>query len=219
MANQYRDFEPFPGGGGAGSRPPTDWRKEWAGELNQPVQYKPATGQVQEEAGTQVTTAEFTGERPEYEKPVWDEGEIRKLSRKIQAPSVRRLRQQVQQVVSKHYENPNVRSLMLRNALQGYGIGLEHVLSGAETQARGEYAQRYSFDVNAAMAKFQAAMNEYMASAKRTTTRAGTTGVQQTFDAGGSGTFGQPTWRDWQGPAALNPYISQPRRRWQLSVQ
>jgi hypothetical protein len=180
-------------------RSPTDWSEERGRESSQssyqPTRYKPATGQTETTTQTQQTV--FTGERPEYEKPEWDEGEIRKLSRKIQAPGIRQLRQQVQQVFAKHYENPNVRSMMLRNALQGYGIGLEGVISGSETQARGEYAQRYSFDVQEAMAKYQAAWNEYMASGKTTTTRTGTT--QQTFGGGAGGYSGpydpgQLTW-------------------------
>lgn len=210
MANGYTEYTPYTDE--STDRSATDWSEEWEEELSQPVQYKPATGQVT--TTTEEAQRVFTGERPEYEKPAWDEKEIRKLSRKIQAPGVRQMRQQVQQVVARHYENPNVRSMMLRNALQGYGIGLENIISGAETQARGEYAQRYSFNVQEAMAKYQAAWNEYMASGKTTTTRTGTT--RKIYDTGvsGSSLYGQPTWQDWTGPAVLNPYMPIYRDVW-----
>lgn len=189
-------------------RSATDWAEEWKEELNQPVQYKPTTGQTQTGTTTQTSTTEFVGERPEYEKPTWDESEIRKLSRKIAAPNIRQLRQQVQQVVAKHYENPNVRSMMLRSALQGYGIGLGGVLSSAGTQARSEYTQRYSFDVREAMAKYQSAWNEYMASAEKTTTSTTTGTTQNIYDTGAPSNYMGYNWQDWTGPAVLNPYTS-----------
>lgn len=188
---------------GGSSRPGAiDYSKEWADQLNQPVRYKPATGAEQTGTTTQETTTEFTGKRPEYEKPVWDEGEIRKISRKVQAPNIRQLRQQVQRVVAQQYENPNVRRMMLQNALQGYGIGLGKILAEGETQARSEYARKYSFDVQEAMAKYQAAWGEYMASATRRTTSTTKGTTQQTF-----GATTPKTWRDWGGPAVLNPYL------------
>lgn len=121
------------------------------------------------------------GATPQFNAPEYSESEVRKLTHKAAAPGVRRLRQAVQAAMSKQYENPNVKRMTLRQALAGYGLGLEGVMAGASQQARGEYGEKYGkefqaaqmqhgTDVSAMMAKYNAAMQAYLASATKTAT-------------------------------------------------
>jgi hypothetical protein len=57
----------------------------------------------------------------------------------------------VQQVQGGVYDNPNVKAMTLRQALQGYGAGLESVTGGALGTAAGMYNQEYSPQVDAVM--------------------------------------------------------------------
>jgi len=95
------------------------------------------------------------GEAPVYEKPEYDEDKVSSLTQKRAAPGVRRLRETTQQAMSATYDNPNVKRMTVRDALSGYGTGLENVMAGAGTTARAEYGQQYAADVNAAMAKYR----------------------------------------------------------------
>lgn len=140
---------------------------------------------------------------PAFEAPEYDEAEVKRLAQKHAAPSLRRLRSVLQQEMGRSYENPNVRAMTLREALQGYGLGVEGALSQAESGARGEYGAQYSREMSAAMTTYQTqqaaamqsyqnAFNAYLSSMKQTTeTRAGTA-------EGGSGwsreDFGPSAW-------------------------
>lgn len=190
-------------------------------DVNRPT----TTTQTQEQSSTQTgktsgtsestQTIEFTGERPsDLVKPEWDEGDIKKRAAQIAAPRIRQLRQAVQQALVKHYENPNVRKMMVRSALQGYGIGLGNVVSRAQSAAQAEYAKKYSFDMQVAMANFNAAWNEYMG-ARKTTTKGATTGETEGVTTGvatgttgyeyqGGGDVGEVP---YSGPAVYNPNL------------
>ena len=80
---------------------------------------------------------------PKFEAPKWDEKRVRRLTQSKAAPGVRRLRKSVQQIASKYYENPNVRAMTLREALGGYGQGLQSVMAGAESAANAEEQRKY----------------------------------------------------------------------------
>lgn len=158
------------------------------------IRYLPTSArstQPREVTQTQTGVTTYTGERPaEFVKPEYDEGEIKRIGREIAAPQIRQLRQALQQALVKHYENPNVRRMMVRSALQGYGIGLGGIKAKSRQAARAEYAQKYSFDMQAAMANFQAAWNEYLGT--KTTTQVGTTGYQYGYapEEAAGGLFG-----------------------------
>lgn len=98
------------------------------------------------------------GEAPVYEKPEYDEAKVSSLTQKRAAPGVRRLRETTQQAMGATYDNPNVKRMTVRDALAGYGSGLENVMAGAGSTARAEYGQQYAADVNASMAKYQGAL-------------------------------------------------------------
>jgi hypothetical protein len=54
------------------------------------------------------------------------------------------------------YDNPNVKRMTLRDALQGYGSGLENVMAGALKTGAGIYGQEYGAQVGKAGAEFGA---------------------------------------------------------------
>jgi len=137
------------------------------------------TGQVQTTTREATRPLPVLPTLPEFNMPEWDEGEITKLTQKYAAPGVRSLRAQVQQAQAAPYENPNVKRMALRDALQGYGIGLEGVMAGAARSAAGEYGQKYATQAQEAQVRhedvvkqmttnFEAAMQEYMASMTET---------------------------------------------------
>jgi len=99
------------------------------------------------------------GETPELEMPEYDEKKVSALTQKKAAPGIRRLRNVTQRALSTTHENPNVQRMTVREALAGYGTGLEGVISGAGSSARAEYNTEYSTSVSAAMARYQAALN------------------------------------------------------------
>ncbi len=133
-------------GGGSRSSTPESVRETWT-----PTKEMPELGPVEQynlpEMGElpEMVTPEM-GELPTYERPEWDEGEITRLAQVRGAAGVRNLREAVQSVSRQRAENPNVQRMTLRDALKGYGEGLEAVMSGATQEARGEYGQRYAYE-------------------------------------------------------------------------
>jgi len=105
---------------------------------------------------------EMGGEAPELNLPEYDDREVSSLAQKKAAPGVRRLRNVTQQALSSSHENPNVQRMTVRDALAGYGTGLESVMAGAERSAAGQYGQQYAASVNAEMSRFDAANRKQM---------------------------------------------------------
>ena len=99
------------------------------------------------------------GEAPVLEMPEYDEDKVSSLTQKRAAPAIRRLRETTQRATSADFDNPNVKRMTVREALQGYGTGLEGVVAGAGRAATAEYGDQYAASVNASMAKFQAEVN------------------------------------------------------------
>jgi hypothetical protein len=109
-----------------------------------------------------------------------DPRKIRALQQKSAAPGIRALNEKIQGAMNVSSDNPNVRRMTLREALQGYGSGLESTMAGAGAQARSEHQQELNVQnqekqlnfqaaQQAAMASYNAAIAKYMASATRTT--------------------------------------------------
>lgn len=118
---------------------------------------------------------------PTFEAPARDKGRISSLRRTAAAPGIRKLRQATQQALTRSYSNPNMRRIAIRDALAGYGMGLESVMSGADTQARTlyeqEYAQlqneaniNYQREAQVAATQFQTAWDSWMKSGTTETT-------------------------------------------------
>lgn len=134
-----------------------------------------------------VTTKTPTMPKPEapdvpaFTPPKYDEAKVKRLAQKHAAPSLRRLRSALQQEMGRSYENPNVRAMTLREALQGYGLGVEGALSQAGSAARSEYGAEYQRKYAGAMTTYQTqqqmamqayqnAFNAYLQSMQQTTT-------------------------------------------------
>lgn len=102
---------------------------------------------------------------PTYQAPEMNKRAMKAATQKLAAPGKRMLRETVQQAMGKNYENPNVRKMTLREALQGYGTGLEKVMSGAGREARSNQMAELDLKREAEMANFQqqtkAAMQSY----------------------------------------------------------
>jgi hypothetical protein len=94
-------------------------------------------------------------EGAELKIPAYDEQKVEGLAQRVAAPGIRKLRDQVQQVQGGVYENPNVKAMTLRDALAGYGTGLENVMGGAFNTASGIYGQEYQPQVAAATTNYQ----------------------------------------------------------------
>jgi hypothetical protein len=99
---------------------------------------------------------------PTFKAPEMDKRGVRALTQKLAAPGIRTLRETVQQSMGKNYENPNVRKMTLREALQGYGTGLEKVMSGAGREARSEKMAELDLQRQEEMANFQSQTNAAM---------------------------------------------------------
>lgn len=103
---------------------------------------------------TRGATPEFQmpemGEIPTFEAPLYDEAQISKMAQQNAAPGVRNLRTAIQAVTSRRSDNPNVDRMTLRDALAGYGQGLEEVMSGARQSASSEYAAKYAMEYKTA---------------------------------------------------------------------
>jgi len=104
---------------------------------------------------TSQTVYPAGAEYPTFKGPTWSEGEIKKRTQKAAAPGLRSLEMKVNQAMSRYYENPNVRRMVLRDALAGYGIGISNIRAQASKTAQAEYGQEYSRMYSEAMSDFQ----------------------------------------------------------------
>ena len=141
-------------------------------------------------AGPAPTLAPY----PEFTAPEWDEAAIKSLAQQRAAPGVRRLREATRRATQRasYAENPAVTAMSLREALAGYGTGLESVLGGAARTARGEYGEEYGREFQTAQIQhqarqreldlaFQAAMQAWSREGTQTTTR------RETYEEPGGG--------------------------------
>ena len=79
----------------------------------------------------------------QYSAPVYDEQRINELTQTSSAGAIRGLRSAIQKVAGGSYANPNVRRMTLREALAGYGQGLQSAISAASDTARNLYNTEY----------------------------------------------------------------------------
>ena len=81
-----------------------------------------------------------------YFAPLPDTGRIQFLTQQAAAPGARKLRMGLLGALqmAKRAENPNVQALLGRQAVAGYGEGLESVMGGARREGMGMYAPEYA---------------------------------------------------------------------------
>jgi len=109
-----------------------------------------------------LMTAPVMGPMPEFKLPTWDESKISAKTQRAAGPGLRELRKGMQEAQGRYYENPNVRRMTLRDAMAGYGMGLEKVMGGARQQATSEYAAEYGPQVAKAQAEYNAQLQSTM---------------------------------------------------------
>lgn len=79
----------------------------------------------------------------QYVAPDYDESRITDLTQTSSAGAIRGLRSAMQRVAGGSYANPNVRRMTLREALAGYGQGIQSAVSAASETARKLYNTEY----------------------------------------------------------------------------
>lgn len=102
---------------------------------------------------------------PELTIPVYDYGKVENLAQRAAAPGVKRLRDEIQKVQGASSDNPNVKAMNLRQALSGYGSGLESVMGGAQNVGAQLYGQEYGPQVAGATARYQGTLQQAMQAA------------------------------------------------------
>jgi hypothetical protein len=140
---------------------------------------------------------------PTLEMPKVDKRKIRALTQEISAPAVRKLREGLQGAMQVKSDNPNVRRMTLREALQGYGTGLESAMQGAGGQARQEHQQELNILAKEAEANWKAKTESIMTgynNAYKSWLETATKESETTSDEGGSGSGGVVRRNAWGTP-------------------
>lgn len=128
---------------------------------------------------------------PEFKAPEYDEGEVAQLRQRAAGSQVRNLRDvTMQALASNTSDNPNVRKMTVRQALQGYGSGLGSILSAAQNAAASQYQARYNAQFQAGQMTYNAqrsmASQEY-SNLWNEFTRSGTTTTKSSSNSTGAG--------------------------------
>jgi hypothetical protein len=128
-------------------------------------------------------------EAPVFKAPQYDERKVQALTQQQAAPAVRGLRSAIMRLQNQQGENQNVNRMTMRDALAGYGQGLQSALSGASATARSLYNEEYGRKADAAKTNFEAqsdaAKTSYMtqADASKTNYLANVDAAKKNFEA------------------------------------
>jgi len=114
-----------------------------------------------------------------------DKRRVKALTQKALAPRLRQLRSALERALVRSYENPNVRRMIVRGALEGYGQGIEEARAGAERFGLQEEAAERATTNQELIAAYNAAMEKYRSSGVTATTRQETYGSEGTTMAEG----------------------------------
>lgn len=159
-SDDFSDITPF--GGATETRTTSPYSARY-GQPSAPSQPKSPTGY------TQTTRTVYEGDAPKYAGPEYDEGKIKSIARKLAGPSIRRARLALSKALNQYYENPAMRGIVVRQALEGYGISVEQARASAYGQAQNIYGQQYQAQAQEAFRTYQSAMNAYRSTAKQIT--------------------------------------------------
>jgi|GEM_PF-6548446 len=110
---------------------------------------------------------------PTFAAPVYDEREVKKRARKLSAPGLSQLNMKVQSAMAQYYENPNVRRMVLRDTLAGYGIGLSNIISKSQQAAQSEYGAEHARLYGEAMNSYNTLMASYVQQGSKVTATRG----------------------------------------------
>lgn len=131
----------------------TEWERRYNIEKN-----KTTTTRVVGPTGPMPTA----GEMPTFAAPERDQGRIKELTQQKSAAGLREMRAQIQKAMGQGYRNANVKRMTLRDALAGYGQGIENVMTGAQTAAGSEYNTEYASKYDTAGKNWQTAYQTKM---------------------------------------------------------
>jgi hypothetical protein len=106
---------------------------------------------------------------PTFAPPAYNEGEVKSRARKMAAPGLSQLNMKVQSAMSRYYENPNVRRMVLRDTLAGYGIGVSNIMAKAQQSAQSEYGAEHERLYSEAMNSYNVLMAQYVQQGNRVT--------------------------------------------------
>lgn len=107
-------------------------------------------------SGERPTVPEVTPAAvPEMDWPEFDESKVKRLAQEHAAPGIRTLREAYQTAAARLPTTPQAR-LTLKEALRGYGTGLESVMAGAKRTARAEVGEEFAIETAQAQQEFAA---------------------------------------------------------------
>ena len=97
-------------------------------------------------------------EKLTFQAPEWNTRELESITQRKAAGSTRSLREATQSAISGAgaADSPAMQRMSLRQALAGYGMGLEQIMSGASTQARQEYLAEKGLEMEGKTQQFGA---------------------------------------------------------------
>jgi hypothetical protein len=94
-----------------------------------------------------------------FSAPTRDTARVEELTKQKSASGLRAMRSAIQKAMGQTYRNANVKRMSLREALAGYGQGIESVMSGAQSQAGSEYQKEYEQQYDVGLKNWQADYN------------------------------------------------------------
>ena len=151
--------------------PATAWAGSWGKTL---AKAGSASGVSAAAPYAKVTTSQTVfpqgAKAPTFAAPAYDEREVKKRASKLAAPGRAALEMKVNQAMSRYYENPNVRRMVLRDTLAGYGIGLANIQGQAEQTATQQYGAEHARLYGESVQAYNIAMQQFMSQARNVTT-------------------------------------------------
>jgi hypothetical protein len=96
------------------------------------------------------------GDIPKLDLAPYDLDRVEQITQRTAAPGIRRLRSEMQNVQQGVYDNPNVKAMTMRQALSGYGQGLESIMGGAYKEGRAAYGEERGIEDTEAKSNWEA---------------------------------------------------------------
>lgn len=94
-----------------------------------------------------------------FTAPTRDEAKVKQYETQESAAGLRAMRAAIQKAMSQTYRNPNVKRMTLREALAGYGQGLENIMSSSRKNAESRYNQEYQTAYDESVKNWQSAQS------------------------------------------------------------
>jgi hypothetical protein len=101
---------------------------------------------------------------PAYTPPAQDDGEYTQARGEAIAPGLREMRQGLRESISvaSSLDNPAAKSQFIRQAMKGYGAGLDKVSAGAGREAQTRSDKKYAQELNNYRIQYDAKSDNYL---------------------------------------------------------